>query len=258
MGFLGLKDFSGSYQPRRSDTKTGGQSTYHGKIVFTNIARNIVADVLPQDLRLAANNSETPDLHPVVYLYGHQTNTKWVINGRKIPVGRDYQELILVIPFVQNVKGEKWHNYIVRIYLNDKAAREIGNKFFGYAKHDATFNETGTQFTVLVDGRPTSHATVATLGPWQTSKDAERTLPNYRDIQTIFEMPVLGMKEERKTLRFICSYFEWRYDSVEVAPVRSQHHLLLSGSLTSVPEGAIAIRNLQWRIDHPPPPRCEF
>lgn len=258
MAFLGPKHFDGNYDPRRSNTKTGGQSTYHGNVVFTNLPRETVEASLPQGLRLAKNTSETPELHPFVYLYGHQTDTKWVINGRKMPVGRDYQELILLIPFVQLVGHAKWHNYVACIYLNDRAARDIGNKFFGYAKHDATFDETDTGFIVFVDSRPTFHATIETVGPWRTSKDAEGTLANYLDIQTIFEMPVLGMKEERKKLRFICSYFEWRYDSVEVAPVLSKHELLLSGSLTSVPEGAIAIRNLQWRIDHPPPPRCEF
>lgn len=257
--FLGPNDFDGSFEPQRADAKTGGQSTYHGKVVFTNIDQKIVANALPQGLRLAEKKiSATPDLHPIVYLYGHQTKTKWVIRGKNIPVGQDYQELILLIPFVQLVDHENWHNYVVRMYLNDRAARDIGNKFFGYAKHDATFDETATEFTVLVDSRPTFHARIETLGPWQTSTDAERTLPHYRDIQTIFEMPALGMKKVKKNPRFVCSYFEWKYDAAEIAPVQSQHWLLLSGPLTSVPDGAIAIRNLEWRIKSPPLPPCEF
>ena len=267
--FLGPKDFKGSWQPRRSDANTGGQSTYHGRVVFTNIARNIVEGVLPKDLRLAENRSPTPGLHPVVYLYGHQAKTTYVVKGQEIQIDTPYQELILLIPFVQLVDHEKWHNYVVRMYLNNRVARDIGNAYYGYAKRKATFEENFTEFTVLVGGRPAPafQATVETLGPWQTSKDAEGTLPHYRDIQTIFEMPVVGMHEVSGNP--VCSYFEWKYDATEVAPVRSQHRFLRPftrdmeswptlGSLISVADGAIAIQKLQWRLKFPPDYSCEF
>ena len=257
MPFLSENDFSGSYQACGSRTSVGGQATYEGKILFTNMPRKHVQGVLAQDLCLATNKSKTPELHPVVYLYGHQTNTQWIIRGRTLPVGKDYQELILLIPFVQRNKSDKWHNYVVIIYLNDKAAQKLGNTYYGYAKHKARFEETTTDFTVLVHGRPTFHSTTKTLGPWQPSRAAELTLPNYKNIQTIFEMPVLGVKQGRKKLTFSCSYFEWEYSSVEVAPIQSQHRFLHGDTFTSEKDCAIAIRNLRWRITFPPP-KCQF
>jgi hypothetical protein len=54
-----------------------------------------------------------------------------------------------------------------------------------------------------------------------------------------------------------------------VAALQSEHRFLHSfranmgawvalGSLTSVPDGAIAIEGLDWRINHPPAPPCRF
>jgi hypothetical protein len=65
----------------------------------------------------------------------------------------------------------------------------------------------------------------------------------------------------------ICSYFELNYQDALVAPADSHHAFLQPfkpgmeswvalGDLSSVPEGAIAIRDLNWRIKQPPPPAC--
>jgi hypothetical protein len=215
-----------------------------------------VGAVLPQDLRLAANHSSTPTVHPVVYLYGKQINTKWVIMGETWSVGEDYQELILLIPFVQRHDSNRWHNFVVIIYLNDRPALEIGNRKYGYAKHMANFRETDPEVTVSMDGRQTFHAKIDELdSSWRTSKEAEHTLPNYKDVQTIFQMPVLGMEDESPN--FICSYFEWDYDDARIMPIRSRHQFFFSEPLTSVQHGAFAIRNLKWRLKYPPP-ECEF
>lgn len=256
--FLGPDDFNGCWTPRASDAATGGESTYLGRIVFTNIKRDMVDDVLPSDLRLAQNSS-TSDEHPILLLFGHQTNTQWIIDGTSWPIGNDYTEIAVLIPFVQRAGGSKWHNYIVRMYLNDYWARQIGNLFFGYAKRSGTFQENATDFTALVQGNAVFHAAVQSLGPWENSAAAEVTLPNYKAIQAILEMPILGKPVVGP---YLCSYFEMHYDNGMVRRVQSQHEFLqpfttnmdswvLLGSINSVPSGAVAIKDVEWRIAEP-------
>jgi len=263
--FIGPRDFSGTYGPRWRDATTGGEATYHGSIVFTNLDRDAVQGVLPPQLQLA-KNALIPDRHPVIFLFGHPMNTHWVVADTPMLVGSDYQELMLLIPFVHSTAGTKWHTYVVRMYLDDVTAIAIGNLFFGYAKLPGTAWESGTQVTEFFSGDPYFHANIQPIGPWETSAQAEMTFPNYKAIQTILDMPIVGRTSSGV---LVCSYFELHYENATVAPVESRHEFLQPfrsgmdtwvalGTLQSVPDGAIAIRNLNWRIRQPPPPPCRF
>lgn len=263
--FIGPRDFSGTYTPRWHDATTGGEATYHGNIVFTNLARSIVQAALPAELKLA-DNTLSPGMHPVIYLFGHPMNSRWFIAGTTILPGPNYQELMLLVPFVRSANGTKWHNYVVRMYLDDATAIAIGNMFFAYAKEWGTAQESGTQVTESAVGVAHFHADIQTTGPWTTSAQAEAALPNYKAIQTILDMPVVGRTPSGN---LICSYFELGYDNATVAAVQSRHEFLQPfrpgmgswialGTLVSVPNGAIAVRDLNWRIRQPPPSPCHF
>lgn len=263
--FIGPRDFSGTYTPRWSDATTGGEATYHGNIVFTNLARSIVQAALPAELKLA-NNTLSPGMHPVIYLFGHPMNSRWIIADTPILPGPNYQELMLLVPFVQSASGKRWHNYVVRMYLDDLTAIAIGNLFFAYAKEWGTAQESGTQVTEFSAGAAYFHADIQTTGPWRTSAQADTALPNFKAIKTILDMPVVGRTQEGN---LICSYFELNFDGANVASVQSRHEFLQPfrsgmggwvalGTLVSVPDGAIAIRDLNWRIRQPPPLPCRF
>jgi hypothetical protein len=263
--FIGPRDFSGTYTPRWRDATTGGEATYHGNIVFTNLDRDIVQGALPPHLQLA-ENTLIPHMHPVIFLFGHPMNTHWVVADTPMLVGSDYQELMLLIPFVHSTTGTKWHTYVARMYLDDVTAIAIGNLFFGYAKAPGTAWESGTQVTEFFAGFPYFHANIQPIGPWTSSTQAETTFPNYKAIQTILDMPIVGRTPGGI---LICSYFELHYQNATVAPVESRHEFLQPfrpgmsawvalGTLESVPGGALAIRNLTWRIRQPPPPPCHF
>lgn len=239
---------------------------YDGNIVFTNLDRALAEAIIPADLKLAPN-SVSPTLHPVIYLYGRPTNTSWIVAGTPIIIGPNYQELMLVIPFVQERNGTHWHNYVVRMYLDDWNAIWIGNIFFGYAKLWGTSQESGADVTEFDQGGTAKfHATIQATGPWQPSAQAEASLPNYAAIQSIFAMPIVGLSP---TGQLVCSYFELNYTNTTVAPVQSTHEFLSPfvpgmsawvalGTLSSVANGAIAVRNVNWRIEQPPAPPCNF
>ena len=158
--------------------------------MFTNLDRCVVQAVIPPQSKLAPN-SAAPGLHPVAYLYGRPTNTHWIIANTPILIGPNYQELMLLVPFVQESAGTLWHNYVVRMYLDDSNAIAIGNLFFAYAKEWGTSQESGTEVTELARQRH-FHANIQTTGPWLPSAPADTTIPNYQAIQTILAMPIVG------------------------------------------------------------------
>ena len=265
--FMGPNDFAGSYKPRPYDAVIGGQASYQGTVIFANLDRSLLQPVLPPGFRLA-NNVRGMSVHPVMLLYGHQLNTSWLILGQPIPIGNDYNELTLLIPFVQSNSGSRWHNFAVRMYLNDVWAIWLGNQFFAYAKEEGSFTELASQIKAYVSSILYLEATIQTIGSWQSSAQAQTSLPNYAAMQTILEMPVLGRRELGDPTP-VCSYFEWHYDQALVASAQSSHRFAQPlragmeawpalGWVSSVPGGAFALKDIEWRIDHPPPQACAY
>jgi hypothetical protein len=264
--FVGPSDFVGTFIPKPTPATTGGNATYDGNIVFTNLDRTLVEAILPLELKLA-QNSIAPTLHPVIYLYGHPTNTSWIVAGTPIIVGPNYQELMLLVPFVQEQTGGRWHNYVIRMYLDDLNAIWIGNVFFAYAKEWGTSQESGTQVNEFDQaGTAKFQANIQLAGAWQSNAQAEVSVPNYPAIKTILTMPVVG---RRSSGELVCSYFELNYAGATVAPAQSTHKFLdpfvagmsgwvAIGSLSSVANGAVAVRGVNWRIEQPPAPACQF
>ena len=270
--FLGPRDFAGrGYTPRSHDAIAGGRATYRGAIVFTNLDRTVVQSVLPPELKLAPN-SASPSLHPVILLYGHPENSSWFIAGTPIIVGPSYQELVLLVPFVLATNGTLWHTFVVRMYLDDPTAIWIGNTFFGYAKEPGTAQESGGELggidVTVRDSSGTAkfHAATEPTGPARPDAQATATVPNYEAIKTILAMPIVG---KHQTLGFVCSYFELDFKTATVAPLKSTHEFLTPfvpamadwvslGTVSGVPDGAVGIRNVDWRIEQPPAPPCKF
>lgn len=261
-GFLGADDFKGEYLPVSHGHARGGKSTYHGRIVVTNVDRALVADLLPAGLQLAAAASAPLAQHPLIVLMGHQTDTAWDLGGGQLPVGQDYRELIALVPFVQRVGSSRWHNFIVRMYLDDFAALKIGNLHYGYAKQLATFGETPARFSTARRGVAMHTAESTALGGWHGDQDAGTHIPNYPALKQIFDMPVLG-RLDYGTRRFVCSYFAWQYDATTVRPIDVRHTIrapfvnamarwMRLGELRSVSGGAVEVRDIDWRVAFPP------
>jgi hypothetical protein len=273
--FLGPNEFSdsGKFLRKPNEAEDGGEAVYRGSIVVTNLARGLVKAILPSGSELSlAKNRSAPDLHPVMYLCGHQERTRWIINNETLMTGESYKELMLLVPFVQKGDGPFWHNYVVRMYLNHGIAIRIGNDHFGYAKEFGTLCERDIdphRSEVKVSDRRKTlkfRARSTFTGSWRRSANARAELPHYPSIMTILAMPVVGLHHSG---RLICSYFELDDRCAWVAPIESTHEFVdpfvpaMSswmgiGPLSNVVNGAVAVRGLQWRIDHPPPADCRF
>jgi hypothetical protein len=249
------------------DAQDGGQSTYNGSIAVTQLDRSLVQSALPGDLRLA-QRLDGGNTHPVIHLVGHQRNLKYLSNG--IPIDSpipDYQEMILLIPFVIRGSGSKWHNFVVRMYLNSAVPIILGDLVYAYAKLPGQLAESGARddlTTAITDLSVTFLLVfkddVRVTGPWSTSDTAGLALPPWKDLQEILKMPLLGADVAQNTIvRTVCSYWEWDLTSAEVAPVTSRHQYLQAcaegmsgwvklGQLSSDPKGSFAIRGLRWRM----------
>jgi acetoacetate decarboxylase len=273
--FPGPGDFIGSYDPRAADMQDGAQSTYDGSIVVTLIDRALVANVLPSGFTLASR-SDGGSEHPVIHLVGHQRNLKLVNGGvlQQAP-DPDYQEVILLVPFVLRGNGTKFHSFVVRMYLDDLAAIAIGNTVFAYNKELGALAESGPSdnltmqvWLLLVKF---FQGNVQLTGQWIASNAAGTAVPRWSDLQRIFDMPILGVDTLVGTtavVREVCSYWEWDYTNAEVCAATSQHRFFHPfrygmdgwvnlGSLSSAADGAVAIRGLRWRLARQPP-LCSF
>jgi hypothetical protein len=137
--FPGPSEFIGSYDPRKADARNGAQSTYSGVIAVSMMDASDVEQVLPVGLRLAGQASGSTK-HPVIYLSGLQGDPLGLAAGKTYPIvgAKPYEEVIFLVPFVVRTTGtEKWHTFVMRMFLTDVGAVVIGNGVYGYAKKHA-------------------------------------------------------------------------------------------------------------------------
>lgn len=275
-GLLRPTDFSGTWARKDIPAPTGAMSTFNGIIAFSNADSTIVAQALPANWTLAKQTTDT-GCHPILILYGHQTMLRLFPAGFTMlfptsTAPNQYTEMMVLVPFVQRLDGgTNMHTFVTRMYLNDTQATEYGNTFFGYAKKEGTFVDTPPTFIAFDGTFSMFKATSSNPGAWQNAATA--TLPGLAAIQEILEMPLVGMRWDPVTAKFRdqCSFFEMDYDDqpARVRTINVAHEYLqpLSsgmtawptfGTLSSVPNGAIEIEAVDWRLRFPPTPHCVY
>jgi hypothetical protein len=275
--FLDAGDFEGSYDTPVTNNVYRGQTDYDGYLVFANLPRTIVDDVLPTDLQLAPNVSSTyQNVHPIILLYGDQSNGTYVFPPYIPPVtlGTSYHEVVMLIPFVRQVGGTKWHNYVVRMYLDNLPAVQIGNQYYGYFKELAVLTETSTTATLsqleVNQGPQTNFQWTAETpsGSFVSSASATGTLDNYKHAIDIMRMPLLGTLTTLLLPTYVCSFWDWNLQNADVRPVEVTSQFVQpprSGTTSWVGQGAIVsdekfafeIHGLVWQLAYPPVP-CSF
>jgi hypothetical protein len=271
--------FFGTYVPNDNPAVYGGQSTYDGSIAVTLLDRIVVEAVLPVGFELAARR-DGATTHPVVHLIGHQRNPMLLVAGELFPApDPGYVEMILLAPYVLLPQGAttaqgasaqdaKWHTFVVRMYLNDDAAIEIGNSVFAYRKRFAYLPESDPPGVVSWDVFPhlegdVFRSAVTQNGQWLSLCGVPAPLPAWPNIQKLFEMPLVGVDDGAVT-RIVCSYWEWDYTNAEISEGTSQHDILqpfcpgMGGGWIGPRTGpSVLIRGLRWRLSQYPP-QCEF
>jgi hypothetical protein len=243
----------GTYKPGPTGPPThGAHSTFDGELIFANLARDVVKEVLPDGLWLAQNTKE-PALHPIALILAHHADCWWDLPGAPTPNNPlNYRELSLLIPFVQCGADDRWHNYVVRMYLDDDFAIWVGNTYYGYAKERAKLVRTdvGAQrkFEVF---RP------AICFTCDVTTVSHGSPAHYGAMRDIMRMPILGLMDDGKIVR---SYWRWGVAATTVRVTACAHIIQKfvpkmahwGQDIRNVDEGAVRMEGLRWAMEWPP------
>jgi len=235
-----------------------GEATFDGCVAVTHWPRADVERLLPAELELAANVSPRPDVHPLVCAFGNQTQGSWIWGGFTLPVGLEYFELLIGLPFVKHRRGHHLHTYIPRMYAGNPASVWDGNVRYGLSKQLAEMRWWGSTFVLTTEqGTPLFHAVVETANEGAASA---ATAPAVRTVAEVFSLPVLGRKE---TGELVGSYFAWDLDAalIDTAEACLTIDAPLGAGLEprvfhGTRAGTIVVREMNWKLSWPM--RCRF
>jgi hypothetical protein len=258
--FLDRNAFSGPSQPAPSRPGLyAGQAAFNGSIAVCNWARAAAAAALPADIELAPAARPGVAAHPVVFVLGEQTQGATIFGGLTFPMGVDYHEILLAIPFVKHRRGTNLHVLVARMYASFFPAIWAGNAHYGFGKRMATMRVDGARYDVTMpDGTRLAHAVRQPLGAWCAA--AQCDLRNFAAMRAMFTLPVLGRREDGS---YVASYFDWDFAGARVRPARVTVAIerelapgFLPRACCAVPDGAFEVRGMIWRLSWPQ--RCRF
>lgn len=236
------------------------QARFSGYIVFTNWPRADVQRFLPAELRLAPNLTATPDVHPVVFIFGEVAEGATLLAGFTIPLGVRYAEFAVAIPFVTYARGRYLHTYIPRMYASHLPAVWTGNALYGFGKEVGKMTQYGAVFMLTSENDALLwHATTESPAAWSGSCG---DLPNLEAARAAFALPILGRKSSGE---YVHSYFGWDFSGARVRPAASCVTLevpLVDGmgprQCSGVPSGTFEAEGMIWRLTWPLRcPSCE-
>jgi hypothetical protein len=255
--FLGRNCFAGA-----TTSYTGpflSQASFAGCVAFSNWPRVDVERLLPAELELAVNISETPDAHPVVFIFGEVAEGATILAGFAVPLGVRYAEFALAIPFVTHKDGRSLHTYIPRMYSSHFPATWTGNALYGFAKEMAKMWWQGPVFMLTrEDDTLLLHAAIESQCDW--SSGPRCTLPNFEAMRSAFALPIVGRKVDGA---YVCSYFDWSFSEARVRAADSCVAIdapiidgLTPRRCYGVRAGTFQVERMLWRLSWPFP--CHF
>jgi hypothetical protein len=236
-----------------------GQAHFSGGIAVFNRPRVEVEAFLPSGLELLWNTSSAPELHPVAFLFGDQVDGTTIFGGAPMPLGIEYPETCLAVPFVRGKGGRYRQTFVPHMATNFEPAAWSGNHFYGFAKELTAFEGRGSALG-LVDahGHSRLRAGLEPTGEWQPA--AGFASAPFEDVRTMFRLPMLGRKPEGED--FIASYFEFDFSEAQVRPAAAWLEIveplapgIEAGTWHSVPEGGFEVQRMRWRVSWPQPYR---
>ncbi|HUE29528.1 MAG TPA: hypothetical protein VMR79_01565, partial [Verrucomicrobiae bacterium] len=257
--FLGKSAFAGPVIEFGADGGSfAGQARFSGCIACTNWRRSDVEAILPPYLELATNTT-APELHPVVFIFGEQSDGAILFAGFTVRTGVTYHELGIVVPFVQHHRGRHLHSYVPRMYASYFPSVWHGNANYGFSKEMARMGWQGPVFLLTREnGSLLLHAETEPAGTWSPGSSCDA--PNFGAMRAIFELPVIGRRGDGS---HVCSYFGWSFEDALVRPSDacvSIHAPLVAGIRPrrhhDVPGGTFEVRGMLWRLSWPVP--CRF
>ena len=235
------------------------QARFNGYIMFSNWERRDVDKLLPPDLALGSNTSSTPDVHPIVFVFGDLVDGATLFGGFTYFTGIAYQEFAIGIPFVKHTRGAYLHTYIPRMYSTYFPPTWSGNTYYGFGKEIARLRWQGPMFLITTeDDQLLLHVPVEISGSWVRGDACG--LPNFEAMRDVFAMPIVGRKANGS---YVCSQFGWDFSDALVRPASARISIdapLVAGltprQCHGVPAGTFQVQGMIWRLSWPFP--CAF
>jgi hypothetical protein len=254
--FLGIEAFSDACVAAFTGSYAG-QAAFDGCIACCNWPSSDVARILPPELALAENRSARVDLHPVAFVFGEQRQGATIFGGITFPLGVNYHELALAVPFVKHRQGQRLHTFVPRMYSSFYPATWAGNAHYGLGKEMATMSREATRFVVAAQGRQLVEASWDAVGDWMPGAGCE--LPNFDAMRRVFALPVMGRRADGS---YVTSYFGWDFGAAQVRAARLRLSIdqelgpgLVPRRCAGLELGTFEVRRMIWRLSWPEPSR---
>lgn len=237
-----------------------GEAWFDGVVVSVAWPRSIASALLPPGWSLAAAAAPETSTHPILLLFGRQRDTAVLFAGMALPTDVDYDEAIVLVPFVRHRAGRLLHVFAPRMYSGDARATWSGNAHYGFGKRPGAISRLGRSLAVTDrDGALVMSLTVHERGAWCRA-DATAVAPEVDALGRLAALPVVGRRGDG---RDVASYFDWSFACAELRPVWgsvSVEHALAPGRGSVAPPDAavtrgVEVRRLRWRLSWPEPCR---
>lgn len=252
--------FAQEQEPSPELTRLHGTGAIDAVVVTLPFDREVVEGLLPPGLELA--DTESARL-PVILMFGrhrdvHPAAGTW---SEDLPVGLNYHEFILGVPFVRAAGGSTLYTFMPRLFLDERLPILLGLPY-GFAKKISAVVERTGEYQVfdLATGNELVNAEWMPTGDFQNPDE----VANFGDIQRILALPMIG-----KTVAgpLVCSDFDWNLGGARsIQPVNAAGRIDLpflpglprlqwsAPGIDERPFGAFRVRT-QWTLSLPRPCR---
>jgi hypothetical protein len=198
-------------------------------VAILPVSRAAARAMLPAGLDLAAQDFVPGDQHPLVLILGQQSN----VRPRPLPLGADYLEFILAVPFVE-CRGQGPFCYSPRLYLDRGLPILAGRLLYGYDKQRAAIRTSADSYSVAEFGsaEPLVEAHLRNTGA--------AVAPSQSGPATLFDLPVIS----RAARRWWYSCADFGLDRAALQPVELDlviHRPFVSG----LPVGRFMIAGIE-------------
>jgi len=231
-----------------------GQADFNGWIALCSWSRTEVARLLPADLELAANVSLEDRSHPVVFLFGEQTEGATIFAGVTFPMGVRYHEFCVAIPFVIRGADPALHVYVPRMYSSYAPATWAGNAHYGFGKETAAMRSDDSTFVITDEqGALVFHAMTEPAGDWAPAERCDS--PGFASLESVFELPIVGRRHDGS---YVTSHFRLDFRLARVRAARAALSIdapfvagLRPGWRSSLPSATFEVERMVWGLSWP-------
>lgn len=231
-----------------------GRALYDGCIAISRWPRSVVETFLPPELELVPVAEGSTEEHPVIVIFGQQRETALIFGGVVMPVGRDYDEFGITVPFVRVRSSGALSTYVPTMYASYFSATWVGTHLFGLGKRIASEQSDGP-LSVWTDenGRAVFHAIVE---PCSSGSETVGCEPS--DLETLRRVATLPVVGQRHDGRWMGCYFDWDFSGARSKAVRCSMSIdeeLRAGvperTFVGEPGATIWVEGMVWRLSWP-------